>query len=80
MPRADRNKIKEIINSFEIVNHINRIKTMTMGKNNYLLLLSINTGDFVKSYTIEDNVEQMKLDIQAEFPQVNEIYIEISEQ
>jgi len=80
MPREDRSKIKEIINSFEIVNHVNRIKTMTMGKNNYLLLLSINVGDFIRGYNIEDSVEQMKLDIQAEFPQVNEIYIEISEQ
>lgn len=79
MPRDERSKIKEIINEYEIVNHINRIKTMAMGRNNYLLLLSINVEDFTKTYTIEDSVEDMKSEIQKEYPQVSEIYIEISD-
>lgn len=79
MPRDERNRIKEIINEYEMVTHINRIKTMAMGRNNYLLLLSLNVGDFMKAYTIEDNIESMKSEIQKEFPQVSEIYIEISD-
>lgn len=79
MPRNERNRIKEIINEYEMVTHINRIKTMAMGRNNYLLLLSLNVGDFMKAYTIEDNIEEMKIEIQKEFPQVSEIYIEISD-
>jgi len=79
MPRDERNRIKEIINEYEMVTHINRIKTMAMGRNNYLLLLSLNVGDFMKAYTIEDNIEEMKIEIQKEFPQVSEIYIEISD-
>jgi cation diffusion facilitator family transporter len=79
MPRDERNKIKEIINEYEIVTHINRLKTMAMGRNNYLLLLSLNVEDFTKTYAIEDNVEDMKKEIQKEFPQVSEIYIEISD-
>ena len=50
-----------------------------MGRNNYLLLLSLNVEDFTKTYAIEDNVEDMKKEIQKEFPQVSEIYIEISD-
>ena len=79
MPRDERNRIKEIINEYEMVTHINRIKTMAMGRNNYLLLLSLNVEDFMKAYTIEDNIEEMKIEIQKEFPQVSEIYIEISD-
>jgi len=79
MPRDERNKIKEIIHEYEIVTHINRLKTMAMGRNNYLLLLSLNVEDFAKTYAIEDNVEDMKKEIQKEFPQVSEIYIEISD-
>lgn len=79
MPRNERSKIKEIIHEYEMVTHINRIKTMAMGRNNYLLLLSINIEDFTKAYAIEDNVEEMKSEIQKEFPQVSEIYIEISD-
>lgn len=79
MQRKDRVRIKEIINNFEFVTHINRIKTMTMGKNNYLLLISVNVDDFMKVYSVEDNVEEMKQDIKKEFPQVSEIYIEVSD-
>ena len=80
MPREDRNKIKGIINDFEMVNHVNRIKTMTMGKNQYLLLISLNIEDFSRGYNIEDTVDHIKLHIKNEFPQVNEIFIEISEE
>jgi cation diffusion facilitator family transporter len=79
MPRKHRTKIKEIVNSFDIVTHVNRIKTMTMGRNSYLLLLSVNAEDFMRVYSIEDAVEEMKKDIINEFPQVSEIFIEISE-
>ena len=33
----------------------------------------------MKAYKIEDTVEEMKKDIRFEFPEVNEIYIEISD-
>lgn len=79
MPRGDRTRIKEIISSFEIIVHVNRIKTMAMGKNNYMLLVSINVEDFAKGYTIEDTVEQIKIEINQEFPQISEIFIETSE-
>ncbi len=79
MPRKDRARIKEIVSDFDMVTHVNRIKTMTMGKNKYLLLLSVNAEDFMRAYKIEDAVEEMKKDIRFEFPEVNEIYIEISD-
>jgi len=79
MPRESRNKIKQIVSEFEAVTHVNRIKTMTMGKNKYLLLLSLNVDDFMKAYKIEDIVDEIKKDIVNEYPEVNEIYIEISD-
>jgi cation diffusion facilitator family transporter len=80
MPRKDRARIKEIVGDFDVVTHVNRIKTMTMGRNNYLLLLSVNAEDFIRVFRVEDAVEEMKKDIMTEFPQVTEIFIEISEQ
>lgn len=80
MPRKDRARIKEIINTFEIVVHTNRLKTMAMGRSNYMLLISINVADFVKGYNIEDLVKQIKIEVNQEFPQISEIYIEISEE
>lgn len=79
MPREDRNKIKEILNGVDGVTHINRIKSMAMGRNKYLLLISINVEDFIKGYKIEDMVENIKLDIKDMFLSVDEIYVEISD-
>jgi cation diffusion facilitator family transporter len=79
MPREDRNRIKEIINEFEIVTHVNRIKTMTMGRNKFMVLVSVNVDDYERGYNIEDMVESIKTDVQSEFPEVTELYIEISE-
>jgi len=79
MSRVDRNRIKEIINEFETVTHVNRIKTMTMGRNKFMVLVSINVDDFERGYKIEDTVEAIKSEVQNEFPEVNELYIEVSE-
>jgi len=79
MPRSHRAKIKEIVASFDIVTHVNRIKTMTMGRNKYLLLISVNAEDFMRVYVVENSIEEMKRDIMNKFPQVSEIFIEISE-
>lgn len=79
MSREDRSKIKEILNEFEDITHVNRIKTMTMGRNNFLVLISINFEDFAKGYTIEDTVEAIKSRINEEFPNVTETYVEISD-
>lgn len=79
MPREQRIRIKEIVHTFDIVEHINRIKTMNIGSNNYLLLISISANDFEKVYKIEDSVEEIKRDIKKEFKNVSEIYIEISD-
>lgn len=79
MPREDRNGIKEILNSKNGITHVNRIKSMTMGRNKYLLLISINVEDFIRGYKIEGMVSDIKRDIVKEYPNVDEIYVEISD-
>lgn len=79
MPREERSRIKQIINKFEDVTHVNRIKTMAMGSNKFLLLVSVNVDDYISGYTVEDLVEDIKKDIRKEFSNVDEIYVEISD-
>lgn len=79
MPREERGRIKQILNGFEDVTHVNRIKTMAMGRNQFLLLISINVDDYISGYTVEDLVENIKEDIKKEFSNVDEIYVEISD-
>ena len=75
MPREDRNGIKDIVNEYHIIKHINKIQTMAIGRN-YLLLLSVDFEDDTNGYNIEDMVEDIKVNIRKEFPNVDEIYIE----
>jgi divalent metal cation (Fe/Co/Zn/Cd) transporter len=49
MPREERGRIKQILNSFPDVTHVNRIKSMTMGRNKYLLLISLMLMIFKRS-------------------------------
>lgn len=79
MQREERGRIKQIINKFEGVTHVNRIKSMAMGSNKFLLLVSVNVDDFLTGYAIEDLVEDIKKDIKNEFNNVDEIYVEISD-
>lgn len=79
MPREDRNGIKQIINRFPDVTHVNRIQTMAMGRNQYLVLISINVNDFLRGHKVEDMVENIKEDIIKEFDNVGTIYVEISD-
>jgi cation diffusion facilitator family transporter len=78
MPRDDRKEIKEIVSNFECVSHVNRIKSMEMGRNQFLLLISINFEDDFMASSVEETVEQMKTNISKKFPNVSEIFIEIS--
>jgi divalent metal cation (Fe/Co/Zn/Cd) transporter len=68
MPREERGRIKQILNSFPDVTHVNRIKSMTMGRNKYLLLIS--NVNFLRGHKVEDMVENIKEDIKEEFNHV----------
>lgn len=77
--RSDRNKIKQIINDFTIVEHINRIQTMVIGNDKYLVLISIDIDNESTGYQIEDTVDQIKFEIRKEIPEVQTIYVEIQD-
>jgi cation diffusion facilitator family transporter len=78
-PRKVRTDIKNIIHKYLIVNHINRIQTMFIGKEQFILLISIDVDDEALGYTIEDTIEQIKLDITAAYPEASNIYIEVKD-
>ena len=77
--RSDRQKIKNIINEYEIVEHINRVQTMVIGNDKYMVLISIGVNDDSTGYHIEDTIDQIKLDIITQIPQVKVIYVDIQD-
>lgn len=79
VPREIRNNIKNITNKHIIVKHINKIQTMFIGKEQFMLLMSLDVEDDVHAYDVEDIIEQIKLDIVEVYPNATTIYIEIKD-
>jgi cation diffusion facilitator family transporter len=79
VPREVRNDIKHIIGEYLIVKHINKLQTMFIGKNQFMILISLDVEDDTLAYDVEDVIEQIKLDITKKYPNASTIYIEIKD-
>lgn len=78
--REDRNTIKNIVKEYsEHVVHINNIRSMYIGRNEFLLNISIDVEDDKRAGDIESVISEMKKDIRKEFPEALYINIEISD-
>lgn len=79
MPRGKRQIIKNVINKFPKVKHINRLQTMVMGDSKYLVLLSVDIDDEIRGSDAENLIEQIKIMLIREIPEIGTIYIEIQD-
>ena len=72
-----RNHIKETIKAHTAVKHINNIRSMYIGNNEFIVLLSLGIDGDNHVYQIEGLVADMKADIKKIYPNAKYIYIEI---
>jgi cation diffusion facilitator family transporter len=79
MPRERRQAMRNVIHTFKKIVHINRMQTLVMGDSKYLVLLSVDINDDMKGADAEDMIEQVKLDLIKEIPEIGTIYIEIQD-
>lgn len=77
--REMRNNIKCIVRSYKTIEHINTLRSMYIGNNRFLLLLSVDVDDYAKGYAIENVIEQIKMDIQEKYPNAQYIYIDVKD-
>lgn len=77
IPREMRDKIKEIIRSFKDVKHINYIKSMYIGNDQFILLISIDVDDNIKVYHADDIVSEIKRDVISLYDNAKYILVEI---
>jgi cation diffusion facilitator family transporter len=78
--RDMRTEIKTIVNRHAAVRHINNIRSMYIGNNNFILLISVDIEDKTDASAIESITEQVKSDIIRHFPHARYIYLEVEEQ
>lgn len=77
IPREMRNEIRTIIRKYTVIKHINNIRSMYIGNNDFILLISVDVDDFTSGNTIETTIEQIKSDISARYPHAKYIYIDV---
>jgi cation diffusion facilitator family transporter len=77
IPREIRNDIKTILKRHKIINHINNMRSMYIGNNDFILLISVDVEDFAGGSAIESITEQIKNDITSIYPHARYIYIDI---
>jgi cation diffusion facilitator family transporter len=70
------NKIKNIVNNFDIVDKVNKVLTMHFGPDNILLNLSVDFNNEVKAGEIEKTIENIDKTIKTAIPSIKNIFIE----
>jgi divalent metal cation (Fe/Co/Zn/Cd) transporter len=79
MPREARQVLRNVVHKFPKIEHVNRLQSVVTGDNKYLVLLSVDINDEMKSSEAEDMIELLKLELQKEIPEIGTIYIEIKD-
>ncbi len=79
MPRESRQMMRNTIHKYRQIKHINRLQTMVMGDSRYLVLISVDIADDMRGSDAEDLIEEMKLKLKKEIPEIGTIYIEIQD-
>lgn len=77
IPREMRNDIRAILKKYRIIRHINNIRSMFIGNNNFVLLISVDIEDLSEGGVIENVIEQIKNDITSKYRGARYIYIDI---
>lgn len=78
IPRETRSNIREIVRRHPAVKHINNMRAMYIGNNNFILMISVDVADFSTGHSIEDMTVTLKARIIREYPQAKYIYIDIT--
>ena len=77
--REMRNEVKSIVTRHKAVRHVNSIRSMYIGNNNFILLISVDIEDTTVASDIESITAQVKSDISSLFPHAKYIYLEVEE-
>jgi cation diffusion facilitator family transporter len=77
IPREVRNDVRSIVRKYSVIKHINNIRSMYIGNNNFILLISVDVEDFSRGHAIENTTEQVRLEIAGKYPHAKYIYIDV---
>jgi divalent metal cation (Fe/Co/Zn/Cd) transporter len=79
IPRHMRSDIRAIIKNYILIRHINNIRSMYIGNNNFILLISVDVENNCDGASIENMTEQIKTDIVRKYSNAHYIYIDVKD-
>jgi len=77
IPRETRNGIRQIVKKQPAFRHINNIRSMYIGNNNFILLISVDVMDSCAGHAIEHAAEQIRDSIHHKYPNAKYIYVDV---
>lgn len=77
IPREIRNVVRQKVRKQPVVHHINNIRSMYIGNNNFVLMISIDVNDDATGTMIEAATEKIREEITHDYPNARYIYIDI---
>ena len=75
--RQVRAGIREILKKYPVVNHINNIRSMFIGNNDFILLVSVDVVDTALGADIEMMTREARDEILQTYPNAKYIYIDV---
>jgi cation diffusion facilitator family transporter len=79
IPREIRDHVRLIIKNHSTVRHINNIRSMYIGNNNFILLISIDVEDNAIGTAIEYMTEDIRAEITRSYSNAKYIYIDVKD-
>jgi cation diffusion facilitator family transporter len=77
IPREVRNDVRTIVKKYSVIKHINNMRSMYIGNNNFILLVSVDVENYSYGHNIEYTTAQIKSDIACKYPHAKYIYIDV---
>jgi len=79
IPREDRAMIKDILHEYKLVDHVNQVKTIVIGNDKYLVLISVDIEEDATGYYIEDILDEIRQKVMKAIPEVENVYIDVKD-
>lgn len=79
IPREMRATIRAIVHKQPAVKHINNVRSMYIGGNNFILLISVDVDDRCNGAALEYTAGEIRNDITRVFPRAKYIYVDMKD-
>jgi cation diffusion facilitator family transporter len=79
LDRKSIQEIRKIVKNEPVVRHINDIRTMNIGNNKALVVISVDLLDSADIHTVETHFDKIKAQIKKAHPNITYLYIDVRE-